>query len=94
MSLRTATNTETVKKITQDITNFMRQESFFLPISSPFRSIYIDRNLKGVQIMSVVPDISQFYSMFNYVSIKDAYVMNMTGKSLFGFFAWIIDEAF
>lgn len=94
ISLRTATDVENVRKITADITNFMQEESFFLPISSPQRKIYIDRNLKWVHPISVAPDISEFYSMFNYVSIKDTYIMNMTGKSVLQFFTWILDQAF
>lgn len=94
MNLRTAVDTDAVKKITGEITDLMRDQSFFLPISSPLRSVYIDRNLKWVHPFSVIPDISQFYNVFNYVSIKDSYILNMTGKSVSGFFAWIFGEAF
>ncbi len=94
MTLRTAVDADAVRKITEEITGFMREESFFLPISSPLRSIYVDRNLKWVPSFNIVPDISQFYNVFNYVSIKDTYILNMTGKSVPWFLSWIVSEAF
>ncbi len=94
INLRTATDSWSVNIISSQITDFMREESFFLPISSPLKSIYIDRNLKWVKSINIIPDASYFYTMFNYASIKDSYILNMKGKSITGFLSWIIDKAF
>ncbi|MBP9779446.1 hypothetical protein KBD33_02350 [Candidatus Gracilibacteria bacterium] len=93
INLRTATETGSVTTITEEITHFMREESFFLPISSPMKSIFIDRNLKGIKTLNIIPDSSYFYPMFNYVSIKDSYILNMKNKGVLNFFSWIIDTA-
>ncbi len=94
ISLRSATEKDKVNGITQEITSFMREESFFLPLSSPLKTIYVDRNLKWVKPIEVVPDISYFYNAFNYVSIKDTYIIETVGKSITGYVSWIFHLVF
>lgn len=94
ISLRSATEKEKVKAITDDITYFMREESFFLPLSSPLKTIYVDRNLKWVKPLSIIPDVSYFYNVFNYVSIKDTYLMESAGKSFAWYVSWIFHLVF
>ncbi len=94
IDLRWATLEEKVQKITKDITLIMREESFFLPLSSPIKKIYIDRNLKWVTKLGTIPDMSSFYSLFNYVSIKDSYVMDLRGKWIGWFISWFFNLIF
>jgi ABC-type transport system substrate-binding protein len=94
IGLRSATERDKVNGITQEITSFMREESFFLPLSSPLKTIYVDRNLKWVKPIEVVPDISYFYNAFNYISIKDTYIIEAAGKSISGYVSWIFHLVF
>ena len=52
--LRSATLSGEIDKITTDILTVMEEESFFLPLSSPMRKLYIDRNLKGVRDIAII----------------------------------------
>jgi ABC-type transport system substrate-binding protein len=45
-SLRTADTEEKTKTVMEKIGEFMQDEAFFLPISSPLHTIYVDKNLK------------------------------------------------
>jgi hypothetical protein len=45
-SLAKSTDKEGIEKTETAILDIMRDESFFLPISSPLHHFYIDRNLK------------------------------------------------
>ena len=52
--LRSATLSGEIDKITTNILSIMEEESFFLPLSSPMRKIYTDRNLKGIRNIPVI----------------------------------------
>jgi ABC-type transport system substrate-binding protein len=45
-TLRSSTLTGVVADTKKQITDFMEKESFFLPLSSPIHTLYVDRNLK------------------------------------------------
>lgn len=64
----------------------MNTESFFIPISSPYHRIWIDRNIKGVPKVDIIPDIASFVDVFMETSIKENYIRNMDKKSISGFF--------
>lgn len=87
--LRAATLPEQRNTITQDILTIMEEESFFLPISSPLHTLYIDRNLKWVRSISVIAWPKAIYDILEFASIKDTYVFNSKDKSIWGFFGWI-----
>jgi len=86
--LRTTTEVQEALDTQQQIVNFMNDMSFFLPISSPLHRIYIDRNIKGFEMIDVIPDITAFATILDTVSIKDRYE-HADGKSIGGFFSWI-----
>lgn len=89
VELRSATTTEKITKITKEIIHFMEWESFFMPIASPIHSLYIDRNLKWIRNMSLIPGTMSVYDILEFASIKDTYIFNEQWKSFFGFFSWL-----
>lgn len=70
----------------------MNSESFFVPISSPNHRIWVDRNIKGMPQVEVIPDIASFVDVFIGTSIKENYIRNMTEKSASGFFLWLASK--
>ena len=92
--LRVASIKEETEKIQKEILEYMRSESFFLSISSPLHTLYIDKNLKGVKHISTFQDISTLHTVLATASIKDTYLIKTEGKGIGGFFSWIFDKAF
>ncbi len=93
-TFRSTTGTGSVAEIQGKIVSIMQKESFFLPISSPLHTLYIDRNLKWVEQIDTIPNISSLWNILDSVSIKDAYIINSNGKWFFNFFSWIWQKAF
>lgn len=60
----------------------MNTESFFIPISSPNHRIWVDRNIKGMPQVDIVPDIASFGDIFIETSIKENYILNTKEKSI------------
>jgi ABC-type transport system substrate-binding protein len=88
-ALRSTTEPSKREKIEQNIEKIMNTESFFLPISSPYHRIWVDRNIKWIPKVDIIPDVASFVDIFIGTSIKENYVRNMQDKSISGFFLWI-----
>lgn len=87
--LRSATLKEEIERITHEIIVIMEEESFFLPLSSPTHTLYIDRNLKWIRNVSIIAWPKAIYDILEFASIKDAYIFNYEWKSITGFMSWI-----
>ena len=90
--LRWTTEISKIEKIEQDIGKFMNTESFFFPISSPYHRIWVDRNIKGMPQVDIIPDITSFMDVFIGTSIKENYIRDMQNKNISGFFSWIASK--
>ncbi|MBX9809897.1 hypothetical protein K2X92_05905, partial [Candidatus Gracilibacteria bacterium] len=90
--LRGTTEFDKIEKIEQSISKIMNTESFFVPISSPYHRIWVDRNIKGMPKIEVIPDIAAFVDVFVGTSIKENYIRNTKDKSISGFFHWIVSQ--
>ncbi len=87
--LRSTTETTKREKIEQNIEKIMNTESFFVPISSPYHRIWVDRNIKWVPEVDIIPDVASFVDIFIGTSIKENYILNMQDKSISWFFFWL-----
>lgn len=85
------TETESIQK---QILDYMQSEWFFLSLSSPLHTLYIDKNLKWVKKVDTFQDIATLHSVLGSASIKDTYVITTEWKSFFWFFSWIWHKAF
>ena len=59
----------------------MNTESFCFPISSPYHRIWVDRNIKGMPQVDIIPDITSFMDVFIGTSIKENYIRIYLGFS-------------
>ena len=87
-ALRISYIQEKTSEILEKIGDIMQKEAFFLPISSPIHTLYIDRNLKWVRTIPTFQDITTLYSVIQRASIKEEYILNLNEKSLGWFFVW------
>lgn len=90
--LRGTTESSKLEKIEQSIAKIMNTESFFVPISSPYHRIWVDRNIKGMPSVDIVPDVSSFVDVFVGTSIKENYIRNTTDKNASGFLSWLVSK--
>ncbi len=87
-SLRVSYIKEKTDEIMGKIGDIIHSEAFFLPISSPLHTFYIDRNLKGIRTINTFQDITTLYSVVQKTSIKEEYLLNFEGKWIGGFISW------
>lgn len=80
------------EKIEQSIAKIMNTESFFVPISSPNHRIWIDRNIKWMPNIEIIPDVASFAEVFVETSIKENYIRSTGDKSVSGFFLWMASK--
>lgn len=86
--LRSTTEADKRVKIEQNIAKIMSNESFFVPISSPYHRIWIDRNISGIQQIEIIPDIASLEWVLVGTSIVENYIRD-TNKSISGFWIWL-----
>lgn len=79
-ALRISSTAEKTREIEQNIQSYIEKEGFFLPISSPLHTLYIDKNLKGIKQISTFQDITSLYGLLREASIKEQYVLKLEGK--------------
>ncbi len=90
--LRVATDEKSIYEIESKILDIMRQESFFLPLSSPIHRFYIDRNLKGIRQIPMISGKDDLYDVMEHMSIKDTYILNLEGKWPLKFIQWLFGQ--
>ncbi len=89
--LRSTTETSKRLSIEQNIAKIMSQESFFVPISSPYHRIWIDRNISGIQPIDIIPDIASLEWVLVGTSIVENYIRD-TNKNISGFWVWLASK--
>jgi ABC-type transport system substrate-binding protein len=82
--------TDPSKRVTieQSIAKIINTESFFVPISSPYHRIWIDRNISGIAQVDIIPDIASLEWVLVGTSIVENYIRD-PNKSVAGFLGWI-----
>ncbi len=88
-AFRVSYTQEKALEVKQKIQEYIKSEAFFFPISSPIHTLYVDKNLKWIQQIDTFQDITTLYSVIKKTSIKQEYILNLTGKSFSGFFSWV-----
>lgn len=92
-NLRIANTKASVDDIIKKIQDYLDSEAFFLPISSPIHTLYIDKNLKGIQKIDTFQDITTLYGVVKKASIKENYHIEWSQKNIPGFFHWLFQKS-
>ena len=94
VELEWTTDRVNVDKIQKNISKIMNTESFFVPISSPYHRIWVDRNIKWMPQVDTIPDIASLSEILVDTSIKENYIKNLANKSVSGFGSWIFSKLY
>jgi ABC-type transport system substrate-binding protein len=90
--LSATTDRARIDTIENSITKLMNSESFFVPISSPYHRLWVDRNIEGIPSVNVIPDIASLVDVFAGTSIKKTYIRSTTDKTMRGWFEWLFSN--
>lgn len=90
--LSSTTDATQIGNIESNIAKLMNTESFFVPISSPYHRLWVDRNIEGIPQVDIIPDVASLVDVFVGTSIKKTYIKSSTEKSIGGWFAWIFSK--
>jgi ABC-type transport system substrate-binding protein len=80
--LSSTTDATRIDTIEDNITKLMNTESFFVPISSPYHRLWVDRNIEGIPSVDVIPDVASLVDVFAGTSIKKTYIRSTEDKSI------------
>ena len=80
--LSSTTDATRIDTIEENITKIMNTESFFVPISSPYHRLWVDRNIEGIPSVDVIPDVASLVDVFAGTSIKKTYIRSTEDKSI------------
>lgn len=67
----------------------IKKEAIILPIYSPNRNLYIDKNIRSAEFSKIIPNIDLIPYMLEKSFIKDELHMNFEWKWIGHFFSWI-----
>jgi hypothetical protein len=90
--LSSTTDATRIDTIEDNITKLMNTESFFVPISSPYHRLWVDRNIEGIPSIDVIPDVASLVDVFAGTSIKKTYIRSTEDKSIWGWLSWLFSN--
>lgn len=85
----TQLNTESLKFIQSQIIDILKQENIFMPLYSPYNTLYLDKTLKQIPSVPVIPYSSSLYDVTENMYIKESLEFQWDNKSLDGFINWL-----
>jgi hypothetical protein len=67
----------------------LRKENVFVPLYSPYNTLFVDKNFKQVKLVPVLPYSSSLYDIGENVYLKEKLTIKFKGKSFGGMLNWI-----
>lgn len=86
-------NSDSLKSIESQILSILKKENVFMPLYSPYNTLFVDKNLKQLKIAPVIPYASSLYDIGENIYLKEKFTLQFAGKSFSGFVAWIRKNA-
>lgn len=71
------------------ILEILKKENVFVPLYSPYNTFFIDKNLKQIKAVSVLPYASSLYDIGENTYLKETFTINFKGKSVSGMIDWL-----
>lgn len=85
-------NSESLNYIKSEILDILKKENVVFTLYSPYNSFFIDKNLKQVKTVNVIPYSSSIYDLGENMYLKEGRTLDINSKSFIGFFYWILEE--
>ena len=82
-------NSDSLKYIQSQILEILKKENVFVPLYSPYNTIFIDKNLKQFKAVPVLPYSSSLYDIGENMYLKEKFTIKFEGKSVKGITAWL-----
>lgn len=82
-------NSESLKFIQTQILDILRKENVFVPLYSPYNTLFIDKNIKQVKQVPVLPYSSSLYDIGENMYLKEKLTIKFKGKSFNGMLDWL-----
>lgn len=82
-------NSESLKHIEEEILNILKKENVVFTLYSPYNSFFIDKSLKQVKTVNVIPYSSSIYDIGSAIYTREERVVDFTKKGIFDFISWV-----
>lgn len=82
-------NSDSLKYIQSQILEILKKENVFVPLYSPYNTLYIDKTLKQIKSVPVFPYSSSLYDIGENMYLKEELNFKWKDKSINGLFDWI-----
>lgn len=82
-------NSESLKYLQSQILEILKKENVFVPLYSPYNYYFIDKNLKQLKKVPVLPYSSSLYDTAENIYIKEQFTIKFEGKSVWGMIDWL-----
>lgn len=86
-------NSESLKHIEEQILDILKKENIVFTLYSPYNSFFIDKSLKQIKTVSVIPYSSSIYDIGSTLYTREKRVVDFAKKSIFDFISWITSNS-
>ncbi|MDP2103563.1 MAG: hypothetical protein Q8K26_01420, partial [Candidatus Gracilibacteria bacterium] len=83
-------NSESLKHIEEEILTLLGKENVVFTLYSPYNSFFIDKSLKQVKTVNVIPYSSSIYDIGSSLYTREKRMIDFSKKGIFAFISWII----
>lgn len=82
-------NSESLKHIETEILTLLGKENVVFTLYSPYNSFFIDKSLKQVKTVNVIPYSSSIYDIGSSIYTREKRLVDFSKKGIFAFISWI-----
>lgn len=82
-------NSESLKHIEKEILDILKKENIVFTLYSPYNSFFIDKSLKQIKTVNVIPYSSSIYDIGSSLYTREKRVVDFTKKGIFDFISWV-----
>lgn len=86
-------NSDSLKFVQSQILEILKKENVFVPLYSPYNTFFIDKSLKQIKSVPVLPYSSSLYDIGEDMYTKEKLTLKFEGKSFGGFVEWVKKHA-
>ncbi len=83
-------NSESLKHIEEEILTLLGKENVVFTLYSPYNSFFIDKSLKQVKTVNVIPYSSSIYDIGSSLYTREKRMIDFSKKGIFAFISWIM----
>lgn len=82
-------NSDSLKFIQSQILEILKKENVFMSLYSPYNTLYLDKTLKQIISVPVLPYSSSLYDISENMYVKESLDFKWNNKNMSGFIDWV-----